>query len=272
MSVLYKDEQLIQEDPTPNKSPMGIYSTYQGQGVDQTEQNMEVKLRNLSLGVDTQVKKLSQDVSRMTEKLTNTETFIKDMRAASLITKISGMEASVNRILSDDVTGSISNDIQRILGAVARLTEEIRKGNSSADPLCEFGWRHFGLSCYYFSQRGRSWESAKKDCETKKAHLVVINGEEENVMVPRHIQALERILLAAANPATPRGTGNNSAILRFYMTLHNLGPRGSVSQMWMDPGNGWTGLLMMLLQSSGKVISLIIGTVMVLEEEKIALS
>lgn len=33
------------------------------------------------------------------------------------------------------------------------------------------------------------------------------------------------------------------------MTLQNRGPRGSVSQMWMDPGNGWTGLLMMLLQS-----------------------
>ncbi|XP_077327945.1 uncharacterized protein LOC143986524 [Lithobates pipiens] len=76
------------------------------QGVDQTEQNMEVKLRNLSLGVDIQVQKLSQDVSRLTEKLTNTETFIKDMRAASVITKINRMEASVNRILSDDVAGN----------------------------------------------------------------------------------------------------------------------------------------------------------------------
>ncbi|XP_040203193.1 C-type lectin domain family 10 member A-like isoform X4 [Rana temporaria] len=153
------------------------------QGVDQTEQNMEVKLRNLSLGVGTKVEKLSQDVSRVMEKLTNTEIFIKDMRAASVISKINGMEASVNRILSDDVTGSISNDIQRILGAVARLTEEIRKGNGSTDPLCEVGWTHYGLSCYYFSQRGRSWESAKKDCETKKAHLVVINGEEENTFL-----------------------------------------------------------------------------------------
>ncbi|XP_040203191.1 asialoglycoprotein receptor 1-like isoform X2 [Rana temporaria] len=203
MSVRYKDiQQLIPEDPTPNKSPMPSYPTYQGltmnrwipqpssglicslsalctgllfiaiilivtitrQGVDQTEQNMEVKLRNLSLGVGTKVEKLSQD-------------------AASVISKINGMEASVNRILSDDVTGSISNDIQRILGAVARLTEEIRKGNGSTDPLCEVGWTHYGLSCYYFSQRGRSWESAKKDCETKKAHLVVINGEEENTFL-----------------------------------------------------------------------------------------
>ncbi|XP_077327799.1 asialoglycoprotein receptor 1-like isoform X2 [Lithobates pipiens] len=218
MSVRYKDIQFIQEDPTPTKSPAGIYSTYQGitmnrwipqpssglicslsalctgllfiiiilivtitrQGVDQTERNMEVKLRNLSLGVDIQVQKLSQDVSRLTEKLTNTETFIKDMRAASVITKINRMEASVNRILSDDVAGSISDEIQRILGGLARLTEEIRKGNGSADPLCEIGWRHYGLSCYYFSQRGRSWENAKKDCEKRKAHLVVINGEQEN--------------------------------------------------------------------------------------------
>ncbi|XP_040203194.1 asialoglycoprotein receptor 1-like [Rana temporaria] len=221
MSVRYKDIERLEEDPTFNQSPIENHSTYQGiimnrwipqlssglmcfmsalctgllfiiiilivtitrQGVDHTEQILDVKLRNLSLGVDSRVEKLSQDDSRMMEKLTNIETYIKDMRASSVITKINRMEASVNRILSDDVTGSLGNDIQRILEAIAGLRDEIRKGNSSTDPLCEVGWKHYGLNCYYFSQRVRSWESAKKDCERKKAHLVVINGEEENTFL-----------------------------------------------------------------------------------------
>ncbi|XP_040203197.1 asialoglycoprotein receptor 1-like isoform X2 [Rana temporaria] len=179
MPVRYKDVELLpEEDPTPNKSPTGNHSTSRGltmnrwipqpssglicslsalctgllfiiiilivtitrQGVDQTEKNMEVKLRNLSLGVDSKVEKLSQN-------------------------------------------GSYANDIQRVLGAVARLTEEIRKGNNSTDLLCDVGWRQYAFSCYYLSQYRRTWESAKKDCETRGAHLVVINGEDENRFV-----------------------------------------------------------------------------------------
>ncbi|XP_073479575.1 asialoglycoprotein receptor 1-like isoform X2 [Aquarana catesbeiana] len=197
MSVRYKDIELLQEDPTLNESPAGNHSTSRGvimnrwipqpssglicsllalctgllfiiiiliititrQGVDQTEQNMEVKLRNLSLGVDYKVEKLSQNDSRMMEKLTNIETFVKSTR------------------------GSYANDMQRVLEAVARLTEEIRKGNNSTDLWCELGWKHYAFSCYYFAQNMRTWESAKKDCETREAHLVVINGEEENSFV-----------------------------------------------------------------------------------------
>ncbi|KAM5170841.1 asialoglycoprotein receptor 1-like [Mantella aurantiaca] len=153
------------------------------QGVNHMEQTMEVKLRNLSLGVQTSVEKLSQEDSRMMKKLTDFESFIKDMRAASVISKIKGMEASVNRILSDDVIGSITSDIQGVLGAVGRLRDEIRKENITRDPLCDIGWKHHSYSCYFYSQRAKTWEGAKKDCEKRNAHLVVINGEEENIFL-----------------------------------------------------------------------------------------
>ncbi|XP_072255287.1 C-type lectin domain family 10 member A-like [Pyxicephalus adspersus] len=217
MSVPYQEIQYLQEDPRPGKSLRGDTWTYQGvmnrwipqpssglicvlsavctgllfiiiilmvtitrQGVDQTEQNMEVKLRNLSVGVNSRVERLSQDDSRIITMLPDIQTFVKDMRAARSITKINGLESSVNRILSDDVTGSLASDIQRILGALAKLTEEIRNVNSTNDPLCEIGWKHFSLNCYNLSPNERSWDRAKKDCEMKKAHLVVINSKEEN--------------------------------------------------------------------------------------------
>ncbi|XP_077327940.1 C-type lectin domain family 10 member A-like [Lithobates pipiens] len=49
----------------------------------------------------------------------------------------------------------------------------------SADPLCDRGWSHHGSSCYLFIKSVQSWSSAKKDCEDRKGHLVVINDEEE---------------------------------------------------------------------------------------------
>ncbi|XP_077327802.1 C-type lectin domain family 4 member K-like isoform X2 [Lithobates pipiens] len=180
MEKLSQDDSRMMEKLTDIET---FIKDMKGQWVDQIEQNMEMKLRNLTLGLDSRMEKLSQDDSRMMEKLTDIETFIKDMKDAGVITKIKGMEASVNRILSDDVTGSLGNDIQRILGAIAGLRDEIRKENSSTDPMCEVGWKHYTFNCYYFSQIAHSWESAKKDCETKKAHLVVINGQEENTFL-----------------------------------------------------------------------------------------
>nr|DBA29632.1 TPA: hypothetical protein GDO54_005701 [Pyxicephalus adspersus] len=40
-------------------------------------------------------------------------------------------------------------------------------------------WIHYGLNCYNLSLDAKTWNSAKKDCEEKGAHLVVIDGEDE---------------------------------------------------------------------------------------------
>lgn len=149
------------------------------QGVDQTEHIMEVKLRNLSLGVQSKVKELSQHDSLMMEKLKAMETFVKDFRKSEVISKVAEIESSMKHILSDEIAGSLSNDHQRILAALGDLAEEIWKGNSTVDPLCDKGWLHHDTSCYYRFPKIQPWMDAKKSCEDKKAHLVVINSREE---------------------------------------------------------------------------------------------
>ncbi|XP_018430184.1 PREDICTED: asialoglycoprotein receptor 1-like, partial [Nanorana parkeri] len=49
----------------------------------------------------------------------------------------------------------------------------------SADPICSTGWTQYGLSCYYLSSDSKPWNASKKECEDRKAHLVVINDEGE---------------------------------------------------------------------------------------------
>ncbi|XP_077327203.1 asialoglycoprotein receptor 2-like [Lithobates pipiens] len=82
-----------------------------------------------------------------------------------------------NPNLPYEVMASFSSDIQRILGFMGKMAEELYK--NSSNPLCSEGWSHYGLSCYYLSSDKKPWNDAKEDCESKEAHLVVINSEGE---------------------------------------------------------------------------------------------
>ncbi|XP_068128125.1 asialoglycoprotein receptor 2-like isoform X2 [Hyperolius riggenbachi] len=75
--------------------------------------------------------------------------------------------------------GSHYSDIQKKLGALEKAAEDLRKVKRSACLTCEAGWKQKGESCYQLTLQNRAWVDAKKDCESKKAHLVVINDLEE---------------------------------------------------------------------------------------------
>ncbi|XP_077330046.1 C-type lectin domain family 10 member A-like isoform X3 [Lithobates pipiens] len=102
------------------------------------------------------------------------------MRNDSLSSDVQSIQASVRNLEKvQTATTFLSSDIQRILGFLGKVTEELQKMKNSSNPLCSEGWSHYGLSCYYLSSDKKPWNDAKKDCENKEAHLVVINGEEE---------------------------------------------------------------------------------------------
>ncbi|XP_077327633.1 asialoglycoprotein receptor 1-like isoform X2 [Lithobates pipiens] len=176
MSLKQEDFQNFQEDTTLKIRGNG----FQGQGVNQTERNLEEKLRNLSIEVHSTLSQLYQDDSQMMEKLSTMESFVKDLRSARVITKVSESALMMKRYTSPEVLGSFSSDNQRILSAVVKMkAKKMQKRNGTVDPLCGEDWIHYGFSCYFMSWNVRSWENAKTYCENKKAHLVVINGEDE---------------------------------------------------------------------------------------------
>ncbi|XP_040191632.1 C-type lectin domain family 10 member A-like isoform X2 [Rana temporaria] len=76
-------------------------------------------------------------------------------------------------------TRPLSNDTQRVSGAVGKLEDEIWKAHGPSTPLCETHWAHYGLSCYYKSWKEESWEDARKECKSNMSDLVVVNGDDE---------------------------------------------------------------------------------------------
>ncbi|KAM5172758.1 uncharacterized protein ACMZJ9_005491 [Mantella aurantiaca] len=146
-----------------------------GQCLYQLEKNMEVKLRNLSMEMNSVVEQVTQNDSRMMEKLSNMESSMKDLKDSRMMEKLSTMETSMKTL-----TGSLSRDIQKVLISVQKLPEEIRKGKGSGE-LCPTGWMNFDGSCYFWSSNMRPWNSAKKECEDRNAHLVVVNGNQEMI-------------------------------------------------------------------------------------------
>ncbi|XP_073480474.1 C-type lectin domain family 10 member A-like isoform X2 [Aquarana catesbeiana] len=105
---------------------------------------------------------------------------ISQMRNDSLSSDVQSIRRAVRNLEKVQTSStSFSSDIQRILGFLGKVAEELQKMNSSSNPLCSEGWNHYGLSCYYLSSDTKPWNASKKDCEDKKAHLVVINSEAE---------------------------------------------------------------------------------------------
>ncbi|XP_077330034.1 asialoglycoprotein receptor 2-like [Lithobates pipiens] len=89
------------------------------------------------------------------------------------------MDSELTCNLTDEVMASSFSDIQWIMELLGKVAEEVQKMKRSSNPLCSEGWRRYGLSCYYLSSDSKTWNDAKKACEDKKAHLIVINSVEE---------------------------------------------------------------------------------------------
>ncbi|XP_007443861.1 asialoglycoprotein receptor 1-like [Python bivittatus] len=60
------------------------------------------------------------------------------------------------------------------------------QSNGSKSGCCPRGWLTFRSSCYWTTQSQETWEGAKRDCENKKSHLVIINSPNEKVFVNRN--------------------------------------------------------------------------------------
>ncbi|OCT90934.1 asialoglycoprotein receptor 1-like [Xenopus laevis] len=126
------------------------------------DRSFEYQLGNFSVSVKTQVSQITQEGTRLMEKITDLET-------------------SVKKIQNDLSIGSLQSDMQKVLGTLGRLIDRVHKLqlNGSQDPVCPVDWHRFTLSCYYVSKSGYPWEEAKTRCEGFNSHMVVINNEDE---------------------------------------------------------------------------------------------
>ncbi|XP_016077255.1 PREDICTED: C-type lectin domain family 4 member E [Miniopterus natalensis] len=63
--------------------------------------------------------------------------------------------------------------------------------SGSAKHCCPLRWVHFQSSCYFFSTNTMTWSESVKNCSDMRAHLVVINTQEEQEFL-FHVKPKER--------------------------------------------------------------------------------
>ncbi|CAH2272360.1 Hypothetical predicted protein [Pelobates cultripes] len=138
-------------------------------GASDPDRSLEYKLGNLSVSVNSRIDRLSQDDSKIMDK-------IKEIDGSVL-----KIDKSVEKIISDKSAVTLQSEIQRVISGLGKLVSQLKKlqVNGSLEDSCPDGWTYFTLSCYYVSKVGKSWDDAKKLCETKESHLVVINSDAE---------------------------------------------------------------------------------------------
>ncbi|XP_075938470.1 uncharacterized protein LOC142939145 [Anarhichas minor] len=66
----------------------------------------------------------------------------------------------------------------------SQLQEEVKQLEGKIEKKwCPEGWRRFGCSCYFKSNKRNTWHGSRDDCQQKGADLVVINNKEEQKFV-----------------------------------------------------------------------------------------
>ncbi|XP_066444728.1 asialoglycoprotein receptor 1-like isoform X2 [Eleutherodactylus coqui] len=137
-----------------------IIIVFRTPGEKPVDRSMEFQIGNMSESLNSKVDQMSQDGAKLMEKLQK-------------------LDAAVAIIQGDTSVGQVQSDMQRVLNAISRLTDRIRKLDNGSDDVCPTGWINYQLSCYFSSNDQKSWTVAKGICQAKEAHLVVINTVEE---------------------------------------------------------------------------------------------
>ncbi|XP_038580069.1 CD209 antigen-like protein A isoform X2 [Micropterus salmoides] len=66
----------------------------------------------------------------------------------------------------------------------SQLQDEVKQLKDKLDEKwCPEGWKRFGCSCYFKSNEKKTWYYSRSDCQSRGAHLVIINNEEEQKCV-----------------------------------------------------------------------------------------
>ncbi|XP_073479353.1 uncharacterized protein [Aquarana catesbeiana] len=105
-----------------------------------------------------------------------------------LTSQLKNSELKINKNFTGEVQ-HLKHNIRQFTLQLRRYKEETNSGlkrdvsglqeSGLTDPTCSMGWAQYGQSCYYVSSNSLPWSASKKDCEDKKAHLVVINDQQE---------------------------------------------------------------------------------------------
>ncbi|KAM4889361.1 low affinity immunoglobulin epsilon Fc receptor [Thomomys bottae] len=81
---------------------------------------------------------------------------------------------------------TVSDLLEKLQEAVAKLWMEIRMAQGSACNTCPEQWLNFGQKCYYFGKATKRWLQARFACSDLKGRLASIHSQEEQDFLSKH--------------------------------------------------------------------------------------
>ncbi|KAI7794652.1 putative asialoglycoprotein receptor 1-like [Triplophysa rosa] len=131
-------------------------------------------------------------------KFSATETNMKNLSQTLLttVTRTKHLEEYGHKVHSD--ISSLEFNLQTLQGQINDMSDALqilhskaselrchinKMNNSTQDQCCVDGWFLFSSHCYFFSDDGMSWSSARNQCERKKAQLLVLTNKLEKEFV-----------------------------------------------------------------------------------------
>ncbi|XP_026578994.1 asialoglycoprotein receptor 1-like [Pseudonaja textilis] len=135
-------------------------------------------LQGTQAGVENITQRIKQQLSSLKTKRNSTEGRLEELKKM--------LEKEVDRMLH--VLHITQTQMVMLEKNSRSLHCEIieLKSNGSMSGCCPRGWLTFHTSCYWTTLSRGTWEEAKKDCEEKKAHLVILNSANEKAFVKTH--------------------------------------------------------------------------------------
>ncbi|XP_069009691.1 CD209 antigen-like protein C [Embiotoca jacksoni] len=82
---------------------------------------------------------------------------------------------------SEDRLSSMTEERDLLNTSLTEMTKQLDRirTQSTEKKTCPEGWTIFRVSCYRLSELSGSWDTGRRDCRDKAAHLVVIESPEE---------------------------------------------------------------------------------------------
>ncbi|XP_018589220.1 asialoglycoprotein receptor 1 [Scleropages formosus] len=98
------------------------------------------------------------------------------------------MEATENQLVSVEKSLKAIDGLEPLKTLVNQLKCNLDKitSNVSTEGCCPLGWSFYSTSCYYFSNEGKSWDSARDSCSRMHASLATLKDDGEWTFVSKH--------------------------------------------------------------------------------------
>ncbi|XP_043954489.1 C-type lectin domain family 10 member A [Gambusia affinis] len=74
---------------------------------------------------------------------------------------------------------AVLDSLNRAVEGLKCSLERIINNSSATGPCCPIDWTRLGSDCYFFSQQHLNWNQSKSWCERNRAHLVILNSDQE---------------------------------------------------------------------------------------------